>query len=237
VIFNYVAELQKCYGISQYERDSGHTSGMDPLAVLRADKLQEQRLDAEFSIIFDQRAKFINEDNRVTYISGGVDSFLTENEKDYGGSITEAKVLSAARTIKRHGPVDRWVMASPLFMEKFNQVFNAAATPRQLQPVPTEIGLDITTYRTGGLRLHFFEHPLLDDATSTSSNTLKGHAFVLDLDDMDLVTMRGELMGFFKWFMRVQTPGNRERQDQLVTNLGVKMRRPEHYARWFNVGT
>jgi hypothetical protein len=231
-----VAELQKVYGISQYEGAAAHANGMDPLAVLRMDKLQEMRLDLEWAVLLDQRSKRQRaSDGKTVYTTGGIDSFLTENETDFSGTLTEAKILSAARSIRRHGPLDRWVCASPRFMELFNALF-LVDNRLSGKVVPREIGVDILSYNAGGLRFHFFQHPLFDDASSTNANSLRGHAYVLDLDDMDLTTMKSDQMGFFKWFFKVQAPGARERQDQLIANFGVKMTRPEHYARWFNVG-
>ena len=242
VIFNYVGELQKVYGVSQYESASDHLAGHDPLSVLRMDKLQEQRLELEWGILFDQRSKRLRaSDSKVVFTTGGIDSFLTENETDFSGSLTEAKLITAARGLRRHAAglsMDRWVCASPLFMEKLTGIWtDASSNIRRNGDGGKDIGIDVETYKWAGLRFHFFQHPLLDDATSTNANSLKGHAFVLDLDDMSLTTMSGPQVGFFKWFMNVQTPGAREKQDQLVTNFGVKMTRPEHYARWFNVGT
>lgn len=235
VIFNYVAELQKVYGVSQYEKSAGHVSGQDPLAVLRMDKLQEMRLELEWAILFDQRRQRVRStDSKVVYNTGGIDSFLTDHETDFSGSLTEAKLMSAARSIARHGPNDRWACASPRFMEQLNNVY--VGDRRLNTPVPREVGIDIMSVKYSGLNFHFFQHPLFEDASSTHANSLRGHAFILDMDDMALVTMKSDMMGFFKWFMNVQTPGARERQDQLICNFGVKMTRPEHYARWFNVG-
>jgi hypothetical protein len=240
IIFNYVGELQKVYGISQYEQASGHLSGHDPLAVLRMDKLQEMRLDLELGILFDQRGKDLrDDDSRVVYTTGGIDSFATENETDFAGSVTEAKIRTAARAIARHGPNDRWCPATPLFMENLEMAYvePGGTSVRQWNDrvVGPKVGIDITTLRYSGLNLHFFVHPLFDDASEiTYAINLKDWAYILDLDDMNLVTMKGDMMGFFKWKFRVETPGAREREDQLICNFGVKMTRPEHYGRWFD---
>lgn len=237
VIYNYVGELQKSYGVDQYELDSAHVSGHDPLAVLRMDKLEEQRLDLEWNLLFSQRSKTIrSDDGRVVWTPGAIDSFCTENETDFGGTITESKIITACRSIKRHGPADRWALASPQFMEKLNDALGTEAERLAGDNVPKLLGVDIQTYQMGGLRVHFTEQPLLDDAVEDHANSLASHCFILDLDDMDLKTMRGKLMGWFKWNMNIETPGARRKEDQLVTNWSLAMRRPEHHGRWFNGG-
>jgi len=237
VIYNYVGEIQTAYAVDQYELDSGHVAGHDPLAVLRADKLQETRLNLEWQILMGQRGKTIRNDGLTVYAPGGIDNFCTENETDFAGTFGEDAFVAALRGIKRHGPSDRWGFASPLFMQKLNLALGKVNDRLAGDEVPTILGLDISTYRYAGLRVHFVEQPLLDDASSTHANSLKGHCFLVDPDDMDLVTMRGRLMGFFKWNMNVETPGSRSKEDQLIVNWGLRMRRPEHYARMFNVGS
>lgn len=237
VIYNYIGKLQKSYGIEDYELDTGHLPGHDPLAVLRMDKLQEMRLDLEWAILLEQRSKKVRtSDGRIVWTPGGIDAFATENETDFNGSIDEDKIVAAARAIKRHGPNDRWVFAAPLFMQKLNLALGKVANRLEGQVVPSRLGLNIKTYEYGGLNLHFVEQPLLDDAGSAHANSLKGHAYGIDPDDIDLVTMRGQLMGFFKWNLNVEQPGTQIREDQLLTAWGLRMRRPEHYFRWYNVG-
>jgi hypothetical protein len=168
----------------------------------------------------------------VVYTTGGIDSFTTDNETDMAGTLSEAKIRTAGTALARHGPPERWVACSGLFMEKLNALF---LSERRLTAMTSKLGMNVLTYNAGGITFNFFLHPLFQDSTETHDNGLHGHAFVIDPADMNLVTMSGEMMGFFKWFMKVQTPGTRERQDQLIANFGVKMTRPEHYGRWYNV--
>jgi hypothetical protein len=233
VIFNFVAELQDVYGVSQFESASAHIAGANPLSVLRMDKLEEMRLRLEDGVIWDQRAKYQRaNDSKWVYKSGGVDSFTNENETNFGGALDEASLLAACTVLSRHGPRDRLVITSPQFMEKFNLVF--VGDRRLNQNVPRSAGIAISTYECGALRLSFVSHPLLQDAASTDPNSLNGIAWVLDMADLSMVTMSGPQVGFFRWFQNVQTPGDRVKQDQLIVNYGVKMTLPEHFARWYN---
>jgi len=235
LIWNYVGELQDSYEVTQYADATNRRWGGKTLEELREDKLEEMRVLLEWGILFDQRAKFQrSSDDLWVWTTGGIDSFLTENETDFSGELTEAKLIAACRAIKRHGPRERWVCASPLFMEKINLLY--LGDRRLNSEVPKNVGIDIMTVRYGGLVLHFFEHPLFEDASSTADNSLRGHAFVLDMEDIELVTMKGRKMGFFRWFLNVETPGHRKIVDQLICNFGVRMALAEHHARWYNVG-
>ncbi len=242
IIFNHVEEIQKAYEVSQYELTSGHVGGLDPLAKLRMQTLQDVRIIVEFGTLLGQRGKGLRTDadgiSRMVWTTGGVDSFLTLNETDFSGTLTEAKLITAARQIRRHGPPERWGLASPLFMEKVDTVYATPANQnpaRQLGPIPTETGMAITRLKFGGLTINFFEHPMLDDASATHANTLKEHCWVLNLSDLGYVTMNSELMGFFKWFTNQEPKGLRGKSDVLVVNYGVKMALPETHARWFSI--
>lgn len=235
LIFNYIGELQDSYEVTQYADATSRRYGGKTIEELREDKLEEMRILLEWAIFFDQRAKTQrSDDSKWVWTTGGIDSFLTENETDFAGDLTEAKLIAACRGIKRHGPRERWVCASPVFMEKVNLLY--LGDRRLNSNVPTEVGIDIMTMKYGGLTLHFFEHPLFEDATSTADNSLRGHAYVLDLSDIELVTLKGRKMGFFRWFLNVETPGHRKIVDQLICNFGVRMSLAEHHARWYNVG-
>jgi len=236
LIFNYVGELQDSYEVTQYADATNRRFGGKTIEELREDKLEEMRTLLEWGQLFDQRAKSQrSDDSKWVWTTGGIDSFLTENETNFQSSLTEEKLITACRSIKRHGPRERWVLASPLFMEKVNLLYlGDRAVVRK--NVLTEVGIDVVTMSYGGLTLHFFEHPLFEDATSTEDNSLKGHAYVLDLDDIELVTMKGRKAGFFRWFMNVETPSSRNIVDQLICNFGIRMALAEHHARWYNVG-
>jgi hypothetical protein len=234
VIFNYVGEYATAYEITQYEQASGHLPGHDPLAMLRADKLEELRMNVELGILFDQRNKNLRVDadgaTRVVWQTGGADSFMTQNETDFSSGLSEATLLTAFRQIRRFGRPERWGMAAPKVLEKIDGLY--VGDRRLNQNIPTEVGIDINRLKYGGLTINFFTHPFYDDATSTHANSLKGTCWIFDLDDFGLTTMSSELMGFFKWFMNVQLPGTRGRSDQLIANVGVKMTLPEVHARW-----
>ena len=239
IIFNYVGELQDGYEVTQYADGTSRRVGGKTLDELRMDKLEDMRQNLEWALFFDQRAKSQrSSDDKWVWTTGGVDSFLTENETDFGGTMTEAKLITACRSIKRHDKTrTRWVCASPEFMEQLQQMIAAGLSSytRQASEQPTELGIDVVKVNYGGLKLYFFEHPLFDDAVSTHDNSLRGHAYVLDLTDLELVTMKTRKMGFFKWFMNVETPGSRNIVDQLICNFGVRMALPERHARWYNV--
>lgn len=234
MIYNFIGEIADGYEVTQYADATNRRYGGKTIQELREDKLEDNRQLVEYAILLDQRAKQQRaSDNLWVWTTGGIDSFVTENETDFNGTLTEDKLITACRSIKRFGPRERWVCASPLFMEKLNLLY--VGDRRLNQNVPTEVGIDILTVKYGGLTLHFFEHPMLDDASSTADNGLRGHAYVLDFNDIELVTMKGRKMGFFRWFLNVETPGKRAIVDQLIINFGVRMALAEHHARWFNI--
>jgi hypothetical protein len=236
VIFNYLGELQDTFSISQWEHDSAKMPGAEtPQAKERTDHLQNMRMNLEKRAIFSQRSKMPDENDNAIYLPNGLDAMCTENEQDFGGDITEAKLQSWGETLGRHGPGERLCMASAKFMRKINLTLSG----QQYQDTSTlsKAGLAIRSYNAGGVILRFFIHPLFQDDTSTTTDALNGHCYAMDPSNFRMVTMRGKLTGWFRWFMNVQTPGFRGVQDQLVTNYGFWMTMPEHFSRALNVGS
>lgn len=239
-IFNFVGEYQTGLEISQYEEAAGHQRGFDPIATLRADKVEELRLNVQWGIMFSQRDKFLRTDadskKRIVWSTGGADSFMTLNETDLSAGTTESALNTAMRKIRRYGASRRFGVCAPQVTEKIDDLVvkasgGIAGAQRNLPPIPEELGSNIKRLRYGGLVIDLVEWPLLGDAASTNANSLSRAMWVFDPSDFGLTTMTGPQMGFFKWFMNVQTPGTRGRKDQLIANVGVKMALPEVHAR------
>lgn len=235
MVYNYVGELQTSYEISQYEEASSHLSGHDPLAVLRDDRLQETQLLLEWALLFEQRSKTIrSDDSKTVYTTNGADAFVTQtaNETDFNGNISEGAILSALRGLARYGPSTRWGLCSPGFKEKWDLIFTGGR--RLNTPVPRNVGIDVTTYEGSGITLNLVVHPLFEDSNHSNVNSLDNYCLILNLEDVEPVTMTGPRMGWFKWFMNIQQPDLRGKSDMLVVNYGLRMTLPETHGRFLN---
>lgn len=238
--FNYIGELQDSYEISQYADAAAMVDGAKSRKEARLDKLEQMRYTLEKASIFDQRWKGIV-DNKVVYIPNGLDAICTENEYDFGGSMSEEKLLAASETVARYGPSTRWVMCAPRFMRKINQLFAGERT--QDTDTVKFAGVNVKGYQAGNLRLNFFPHLMFQDAPTTGALSMSGTAYVCNFERGGMApgfgqaTMRSDKMGFFKWFLNLETDGNREVIDQLVVNYGFTYTFAEHFARWINPGS
>lgn len=240
MIFNYIGEYQDSYEITQYQDASPMMGGGRSRSEAREDKLEQARKAMELKSIFDQRIKFV-EGGQMHYVPNGLDAICTENEYDYNGSMSEEKILAASEPIARYGPSTRWVMASPRFMRKINLIFTGER--RQNREVIRFAGVNVTSYQAGNLRLNIFPHLLLQDSADTTATGLSGTAYVCNFErggrapGFTPVTMRSSKMGYFRWFLNLETDGNRRVIDQLIVNYGFKYTFAEHFARWVNPGS
>lgn len=243
MIFNYNGEWQDSYEVTQYAEPTPLSDGATTIGDARMDKLEQGRMTIELKSLFDQRARYINENNKLVYVPNGLDAICTENEYDFGGSMTMPKILTSAQSIARYGPSTRWVLASPRMMRKINELvwttnhirYDGAKSPRFA-------GVNVTEIQAGNLKLNIIPHLLLQDSTETDANALSGTAYVSNFErggkapGFAVTTMRGKLNGFFKWFFNLQTDGARKIVDQLVVNYGFTYTFAEHFARWINPG-
>lgn len=241
VIFNHVGELQDTFSITQWEDAGGKLPGAEtPQAKERIDHLENMRMNYEKRALFDQRGKRqrANLDNKTVWTPNGLDSFCTENETNFSGDITEAKLLNWADDLARFSKGNSiTLMCSPKFARKLN--ISLSGRMRNNSPVLKKAGLDVSQYDAGGLLMNIFRHPLFYDDISPAAVTdaLNGHAYAVPFDDFKPVTIKGRLTGWFKWRMNVETPGDRKIQDQLYCDYGFHMVESERYGRGFNVGT
>lgn len=236
-IFNYTGELQDTYSLTQFVMDGAMMPGAEtPQAKERLEHMDNMRMVYEKRTIFDQKKKRQRSiDGKTVYTPDALDAIATENEKDFGGDMTEAGLQEWGEDLGRHGPPTRLLFASP----KWNRKLNIALSGQQRQN--TEVirkgGLNIRSYDAGGTILNITKHPLFYDDPSTADDALNGYCYAIDPADFQPVTMRGQLTGWFRWQLNVHVGGFRGRQDQLYTNYGYQYAMVEHYGRSLNVGS
>jgi hypothetical protein len=87
-------------------------------------KMIEHLKDLEHAALFGSKGKTTGTNGRRVSTSGGALSFLTANNQDMGGTMTEAELESWVRSITRYGSKTKTVLAARLPLS----VINAFAT-------------------------------------------------------------------------------------------------------------
>lgn len=125
-------------------------------------KMIEHRLDIEHAGLFGKKGETTGPNGKRLTTSGGALSFLTANNQDAGGTLTEAEWETWVRTICRYGD-QKVVLCSPLLLS----VIGNFAVGR-LQTIQADndktYGLRITKYISQHGEINLVKHNLLEGA-------------------------------------------------------------------------
>jgi hypothetical protein len=127
------------------------------------EKNREHLLDIEHAALFGRKATTTGTNGRRISTTGGVLSFLTENNQDAGGTLTEAEWESWVRAICRYGN-QKTAFVSPLVLSVINNFAVGRLQTIQADKDKT-YGIAITKYISAHGEVNLVKHNLLEGAT------------------------------------------------------------------------
>jgi hypothetical protein len=134
----------------------------------------EHLKDIEFAGLFGSKGSTTGSNSRRITTTGGALSFLTANNQDMGGTMTEAEFESWVRSITRYG-TKKVVLASRLALSVVNN-FAVGRLQTIQADKDTTYGLAIKEYVSPHGTVKFISHPLLEGAV------WGGYMIALDMD-------------------------------------------------------
>lgn len=162
-IYNFTEIFKTAIEISGTAHSSKNRTSPHDWVYQHQEKMREHSIDQELSALFGGRGEAEGPDGAKIRTSGGALFYLTQNNADAGGTLTEGELSAWLRAVCRYGN-RKTVFASPLVME----VINNFAVGR-LQVVQADddktLGVQITQYRTNLGEFNLVKHNLLEGAT------------------------------------------------------------------------
>lgn len=138
------------------------------------EKMREFLIDRELAALFGAKGEAVGANGGKVRTTGGLLYYLTQNNQDAGGTLTESELESWVRALCRHGN-RKTVFCSPLVLS----VINNFAVGR-LQTIQADMdktyGVAITKYMTAHGELNLVKHNLLEGAT------YGGYAIAVDFE-------------------------------------------------------
>jgi hypothetical protein len=126
-------------------------------------KMIEHLKDLEHAALFGSKGKTTGTNGRRVSTSGGALSFLTANNQDMGGTMTEAELESWVRSITRYGSKTKTVLAARLPLSVINAFATGKLSTIQADK-DTTYGLAIKQYVSPHGTINLISHPLLEGA-------------------------------------------------------------------------
>lgn len=126
------------------------------------EKNREHLISIENKALFGSKGKTTGTNGRRISTTGGALSFLTQNNQDAGGTLTEAEWSSWVRAVCKYGR-RKYVFASPLVLDVVN---NYAVGRLQVvqsdNPENATYGIAVTKYVNANGMVNLVPHPLLE---------------------------------------------------------------------------
>lgn len=126
---------------------------------------REHLISIENAALFGHKASATGTNGRPIRTTGGVLSFLTENNQDAGGTLTEAEWSSWVRAITKYGR-RKVVFASPLVLDVINNyAVGRLQVVQSSNPEDATYGIAVTKYVNANGTVNLIPHPLLEGTT------------------------------------------------------------------------
>jgi hypothetical protein len=142
---------------------SGNLTNPHAWIQVHKEKNIEHLVSIEYKALFGSKGSTTGPRGGTLRTSAGVLAFLTQNNQDAGGTLTEGELSTWVRSLCRYGSRKKTVFASPLVLD----VINNYAVGR-LQTIQsdgdTTYGIAITEYLTANGKLNLVRHDLLEGA-------------------------------------------------------------------------
>ena len=206
---NYLQIFRKPYGVTG-SLAAFNLYGGDELNVKARQQGIIHAQDIERGFLFGERGSDTT-GTHPKYYTGGVNSFITTNREDMGGSLTEGKFEAFLVDAFRYGSEQKLLLVSA----KVLGVINSWARGKvRVAPSAKKYGMNLKSYESGQGTVTLIKHKLLE------GDEYQGYAFLLDMKDLKYRFARGR-----DTHIRVDvgTPGDDARTDEYLTECGLQM--------------
>jgi len=220
--FNYAQIVKTPYGVTNTNKGTKQFAGQD-LDEERAKKLIEHKRSIEEAILFGER----HLDTSGTHpqrATRGLIKTVSTNITDAGGALTEPEFEDFLRPAYRYGSKQKMLFCSP----KVIQVINSYGREK-LQTFSDDrtYGVTMTQYKNAGRMVMLVEHVLFTNDSLTDLTDIAGYALLLDLMDLELRYMRGQIVMLEE---DIQANDEDQKIDQYLSELGIEAHLEKKHA-------
>lgn len=216
-VFNYTQIFKTPFGVTNTQNATGMYGGND-LAYQQKKKGIEHTVDIARAFYFGER-KLDTSGSKPKRATGGLFSFLTENNYDAGGQLTQTEFdNNIAEVIFKYGAAEKLLLASP----RLASVINGWAMGKyQVMQGDKTFGLPVIPYITPHGKFNIVIDPLLEGAV------YGGYGVVLDVENIKYRPLKGRDT---KLETNIQANDEDQREDQYITEAGLEVRSPKTHA-------
>jgi hypothetical protein len=174
----------------------------------------EHAKDIEYSFLFGKRSATTPgaTENRTT---GGVLSFITTNQTDAGGDLSEAEFNAFMAQVMRYGSENKLALASATGVSALNKF---PASKQQTRNDETTYGMNVTNYTSPFGALNLVYHRLLE------GTKYGGYIIVVDMDEVAYRYLGNDEISRDTKVLPNRQPNDQDgRKDEYLSEVGLQL--------------
>jgi hypothetical protein len=210
---NYTQIFRTPAEISNTLRATGSAVGPKEWLRLTANAGKEHVLDIEYSLLFGRKSK-TTPGPTADRTTGGALSFISSNQTDAGGSLSEAEFNAAMAQVMRYGSKKKLALGSATAVAALNKF---PASKQIVTGNETSYGINVQNYTGPFGVLNLVYHPLLE------GSKYGGYLLILDMDEIWYRYLASdEENRDTKLLPNIQPPDQDGRKDEYLTECGLR---------------
>lgn len=216
-VYNYTQIFKTPFGVTNTQNATNMYGGND-LAYQRKKKGIEHLVDINRAFYFGERKEDLT-GNKPMRTTGGLLSFLTENNYDVGGPLTESEFdNNIAEVVFRYGSNEKLMLCSGRLLSVIN---GWAKNKLEVDQGAKNYGLNVMNYITPFGTLKLVYDPILEGAVYGT------YGIVLDIENIKYRPLQGRDTTLET---NIQNNDEDQRIDQYLTEAGIEVRLPQTHA-------
>ena len=215
-VTNYTQIIQTPFGVTGTQDASELYGGKDMVYLAKKYGIEHKK-SIESAFLLGEK----KEDTSGTQpkrFTAGLNSLITTNVTDAGGTLTEAEFEAFLRTAFRYGSTTKTLFASPLLISAIN---SWAAGKLQTVSKDKTYGIDVKQYLSGHGTINLIKHNLLEQDYA-------GVGFVVDMETIGYKYLPGRDTHLKT---NIQNNDVDERKDEYLSEVGFYMTQEKSSAK------
>lgn len=205
------------FGVTNTQNATKMYGGSD-LSYQQMKKGVEHKVDMARTFYWGER-KLDSSGSKPKRATGGLLSFLNQNNYDAGGALTQSEFdNNISEVVFKYGSKEKLLLASPRLLSVMN---GWALSKLQIEQGEKTFGLGVTRYVTPFGVYNIVLEPLFEGAV------YGGFGVALDVENVRYRPLKGRDT---KLETNIQANDADERQDQYITEAGLEVRLPKTHA-------
>jgi hypothetical protein len=216
--FNYTQIFKTPFGVTGTENATKMYGGND-LSYQQMKAGVQHKIDMARAFMFGERKEDVS-GGKPKRTTGGLLSFLTKNNYDAGGQLTQTEFdNNISEVVFKYGSKEKILLASARLLSVIN---GWALGKMQVDNLAKQYGLEIFRYVTpfGTYNIMNYQH-ILEGAV------YGGYGVVIDPESVKYRPLAGRDT---KLETNIQANDEDQRKDQYITEAGLEVRNPEKHA-------